>query len=619
MSAAPGRDAARRRLGDLGLVAVLISPALWVVTQSWFYYDDFYHLQVVDRSPFGWDALTRNIFGHVMPGLVVAFEAVSLAGTASWLVAAFLMIGGFAACLALTVAIGRRLGLARPIPELAAVAVAVNGSWPSTLSWFSASINVLGSTLGSLGAVWFLLASIRRPGWPAAVGVGASVALALSAFEASVLTVPLLVAIVVFVALAQGGSVGSALRRQWRVGVALGAVLGGAAVVWIAAGLSGSDGGVALPTAAWVGVRGVLDGAVPAQVGIRPPEAGWSGAGWLLVAASVLVLAGATWWWARRVGRHWWVLAGPVLAVGLLRGTALGASRFDELGWQISTVNRQVAIGAWMVPVIAMVGLAWGRSGSGATPVEGTPNSRDLATARGRLVALSAIAIGLMLASIPAAWAEGPAFRSREYRDRFVSSLNRQATSNRGDVTVADTTVPHVVIGPQFGSGTHLSVTLGLAGVTASWNQPGVDLLLADDTGRLGPATWGRYTSGDLSNIFVSTGSGTVEASPGGGTCVRAGPDGTLAWIPLNRRLTPAEWTLRLDLVDAVDPAPRLAVAGVEAPRYIADEVIDRWPDGEVLITGEPFTADRVGLALAPGSSVCLRSLHLELAEATDG
>lgn len=54
-------------------------------------------------------------------------------------------------------------------------------------------------------------------------------------------------------------------------------------------------------------------------------------------------------------------------------------------------------------------------------------------------------------------------------------------------------------------------------------------------------------------------------------------------------------------------------------PRYIADEVIDRWPDGEVLITGEPFTADRVGLALAPGSSVCLRSLHLELAEATDG
>ena len=90
MSAAPGRDAARRRLGDLGLVAVLISPALWVVTQSWFYYDDFYHLQVVDRSPFGWDALTRNIFGHVMPGLVVAFEAVSLAGTASWLVAAFL-------------------------------------------------------------------------------------------------------------------------------------------------------------------------------------------------------------------------------------------------------------------------------------------------------------------------------------------------------------------------------------------------------------------------------------------------------------------------------------------------------------------------------------------------
>ena len=188
---------------------------------------------------------------------------------------------------------------------------------------------------------------------------------------------------------------------------------------------------------------------------------------------------------------------------------------------------------------------------------------------------VATIAIGLMLASIPAAWAEGPAFRSREYRDRFVSSLNRQATSNRGDVTVADTTVPHVVIGPQFGSGTHLSVTLGLAGVTASWNQPGVDLLLADDTGRLGPATWGRYTSGDLSNIFVSTGSGTVEASPGGGTCVRAGPDGTLAWIPLNRRLTPAEWTLRLDLVDAVDPAPRLAVAGVEAPRYIADEVID--------------------------------------------
>ncbi len=613
------RISVTERWRSLGLVAVLVIPALWVVAHSWFYYDDFFHLQVVDRTPLGWDGLSRNIFGHVMPGLVMAFEAVSLAGTASWVVAAALIVGGFAACLGLTVSIGHRLGLARPIPELAAVAVAVNGSWPSTLSWFSASINVLGSTLGSLGAVWFLLASIRRPGWRPAIGLAAAMVVALSTFEVSVLTMPLLVAIVAFEALGRGGSVAEALRRQWRVGVTLATVLAAMAAVWVGSGLAGTDGGVALPTAALVGIRSVVDGAVPAQVGLRPPEAGWSGAGWALVAISLVIGVWATIWWARRVGRHWWVLAGPMFAVWLVRGTALGASRFDELGWQLTTVNRQVAIGAWMVPVLGMVGLAWGAASDRDVSLDHAPSRSDAAVLRGRLVAVVAIALGLMLASIPAAADEGPAFRSREYRDRFVSSLDRNADSSDGRVTVADSTVPDFVIGPQFGSGTHLSATLGLAGVTASWNRPDADLLLADDTGRLAPATWGRYAEGDLSAIFIPTGVGILEDGAKDGSCLRAGPDGAQAWIPLSRALTTAEWTVRVDVADPVDPAPRLAVAGVDAPRYIADGVVARWPAGETLITGEPFVADRIGLTLAPGSRVCLRSVSIELAERVGG
>ena len=52
---------------------------------------------------------------------------------------------------------------------------------------------------------------------------------------------------------------------------------------------------------------------------------------------------------------------------------------------------------------------------------------------------------------------------------------------------------------------------------------------------------------------------------------------------------------------------------------HIADGVVPRWPAGEVLITGEPFAADRIGLTLTPKSRVCVRSLSVELAERVGG
>jgi len=210
-------------LGALATIAVSVALKAYLLSQSWFWQDDFLHASRALESSLSADWLLQDYNGHLKPAFFLQTWLVTQVIGMSWLVSAALV-------LAWTIAFGVAFWflvtgiVAKGPAALLALAVAcITPLWSVTSSWFASAMESLPTlTLGVLAAGCAVrLVQSGRAMWGA--GTVVSYVAGLLWFEKGLLALMLIVFAVVATVMT-GRAVSLRSRAVWVTAVALGVV-----------------------------------------------------------------------------------------------------------------------------------------------------------------------------------------------------------------------------------------------------------------------------------------------------------------------------------------------------------------------------------------------------------
>jgi hypothetical protein len=269
-----------------------------------------------------------------------------------------------------------------------------------------------------------------------------------------------------------------------------------------------------------------------------------------------------------------WVWSLPI-AVATCSVLLIGTARFAVSGLLIPITPRYSFNVA--VPLALAVGITlsgsrrWEEGAANQLPSIPLPG---FLRGRAPLVACLVIVLLSVTSSIGFTryWSNNPG-------KRYFDNLVRTAQSTGSTPNVWDTPLPGQVVSvvePHH----HVSDFLALAGVKATYNNPGSPLRVADGNGLL------------TASLFLVGAQVTAPQVPRCGTLMRSAEPLLLKY---NRLLAPAEWWLRISLYQ-------------EAPSALQFTAI--FSDGKTTPLGGPRTFDVLGAAnlrLPPGSPVAIR------------
>jgi arabinofuranan 3-O-arabinosyltransferase len=228
----------------LGLVAGQAVLRTVVASGSYYWQDDFGHLELAHTLGLDRDFLVRDYSGHVEPGQYAVFWLISLFDTASFAPAVAVLVGlqVIASCLLLTLL--RLLFGRSPWVLVPFAAYLFTPLGLATSTWLAAGMQALPLQISMLAAMVALVrfAGTGRIGW--AVASWVAFAAGLACWEKAVLVLPALVALEVLV-LAGGEPVRERLRRlgrQWWFWLVHVALLAAYVVGYLAITTSGEVG-----------------------------------------------------------------------------------------------------------------------------------------------------------------------------------------------------------------------------------------------------------------------------------------------------------------------------------------------------------------------------------------
>ncbi|MCU1453868.1 MAG: hypothetical protein JWN46_2014 [Acidimicrobiales bacterium] len=583
----------------MAALVTVVALSAWMavlVNRGWFFSDDLYNLTEARSMGFGWHYLTRNLFGHVVPGFMALAWLVARPGDGRYGWAQAEMIGAYAVVLALVGPLARALGASR---RAALAAVALTGAstlWVGATTWWSAGLNAVPGAAGALvfvlGHVRWLERRSRRSLLAATLGLTG----ALSVQEGSIVFVVLVVAITL-AWFTTGGPAERVrgLAARWPAWAAYAVPCIGSLVLTstLSPGIgAGRPGPATLLQFPFVAVaRGYLPGLL--GTGVGGLQLGGSEA--LTVAVALAAGGLGLAWWSRVVGhRGWWAVAIVVVVVSV-RAVLVAWARFGLLGWSAASDQRYDADLAWIAPVLFAA--TWTRERPERRPPEA---GRDRSVSHRTAFVVTGVLVALgLLGQAAQARSIGPR-ASRAYRDRFVASYREQRSVRPGlsmlDVPAGPDLAPALLA--RF---TFLSRTMSFAVRDMRFNDLSRQLVAPGLKGIVRPVG------------LVGQASLMVDRAAAAGRCWDASSGPLVVWVPLSSRVPLGSWVLQLDVrpgsswLDSSRPA-LWAATGSGAPRR-ADFVPhppaigQRWA-----VTPLPFGAERLGFGLQPGERLCLRS-----------
>lgn len=430
-------DRSRHPPVTAAIVAVSTAWTAWLLSRGWFYSDDFYNLTEARSMGFGWGYLTRDLFGHVVPGFMSLAWLVARPGGASYRWAAIETLAGLGAILALVGRVARALGASRRASWCAVALTAANAGSVGATMWWSASLHAVP---GAIGGLAFVLSHLRwlEHGRARSLVAGAlAFGLALSAQEGSI--VFLILAVAVTAAWYLSGSASARLRglaALWPAWAAYCVPLAAFGALWKVAGQGigeGRPGPVSLMTFPFVTIA---NGFLPAQVGVslhgladRPAMV----AGITLAALAAVVLRR----WLRSTGPTGWYPVLIVAAVVAVRSLLVAWARYDLLGWSAAADQRYLADLTWVAPVVFAA--AWSRRPPSLAPPHRSSDVPRRSTAAGTPALVALVVCVGVAGQATQAPTIGP-HRAQLYRDRFASTYEA-ALAAEPDASVLDVAV----------------------------------------------------------------------------------------------------------------------------------------------------------------------------------
>lgn len=604
----------RARLAALGVVIVAVVTAAIAISAGWWYYDDFWNLAVA--RDLGWSArqLTHDVLGHYYPGYNAGFAVIATAGSAGFPVATALIVVGFGAILTATWAVSRRLGAAPLVACAAVSATAIFGGWSSVLLWFSAALNSVPAGLFGLVALGaqlkYTAPDTQRP-WRWGVVAGISFLAATSFYEAAIMHVMLIAAIVVLVR-TDGGwahrlATAATTWRWWLPFLPTPVILATAFAV--------GDYGQGFdppPSTAYLArfvSRSMLDGYATAIIGLRPGT--FDALGSPVVSRVVAALAMAL--LATALGRRCslpvtvFVFA-AAFGVFALRMTVAGRGRLITLGPDMAHDVRYYTDLAWAMPLLIAAALA---SPANARRPKTASTNPTCSASRRRIPVFAAAACSVLLvAQFTSVGAQSPQRATRTYYDNLATSADRLRAEGI-QFSVLDTLVPAWLLGPQFGSYTHLSQTLPASFDDLRFNDPYLPLYRPDSRGTLRPAGLTPVATADPTQPFPPT-SGTTVARRRGRVCYVSAKQTGRIFIPLSGTVDPGFYAIRMTVAPETTARKVATIAaGVKELGYVGFQLPGDFGNDRVLLTTNHMAATQIGFDWEPNTSLCIDSIEV--------
>lgn len=584
-------------LALLSLASALLTALL--AGRAWFVSDDFWNLAEARQRGWGWSLLGRPVFGHVIPGSSLLIGLVAGRGPApyGWAVVSTVAFGAAIPVVAAWAC--RQVGASPRRAVLAAALVSTAAPLATASTWWSASVTIHPPLLSGMVVLGAVERGRRGARWGFPV---AAVALfvGMSCGEGAV--VFLIPPAVLWIADLPGpirsrlAALWAQRRRWWPIGFAL---LATAVVRASATGpLDRAPVASGVEIAAFP-ISFVVRGFVPSLVGLVSARTDLLGRPGLTALVGVVVGSAGLVAVTRSIGTR---AVAPLLAVLITvvaRGLFVAVGRLGLLGWGAAVEGRYLADLVWLVPVLLI----------GRWPA----NRRGRPTRADRLlpIGLGAAAVLGLVGQVAVA-ERAPSRDARRYRDRLERSWADLDRGSAGDgaLAVVDSTVPYLVIGPEFGDLTLLgrSVGPGIAGLRFG---PADRYVAPDASGRLQPVRVGPVAQLEVGRAFTAAGAPVVRRVDG---CWEAAAEGATVWLPLSRPVLPGPWLLDLRLGRGrSDRDIRFVAAGRAPSRYVGTTPTGR-TGRHWLVASTPFEASQIGIELAPGRRFCLRAGSVALA-----
>jgi hypothetical protein len=594
-------------------IALQVASAAAITSSAYFFVDDWLFLGQARTQPLTISYLREGLFEHfspvsrlldkvlihVAPGSFAAARVIELGFYAAALVAfawvVRMIVGNRWLSLALTVAFGQSLFLAR------------------LLTWWTATANILPSTVCSLLLIGCYIRWRERPTWR-------WLAASLLAFLAALLDYETALLLPAFLLLLVFALVDDVSPRAWIE------LLRRERWMWLGLGLLEavalynfhSRYYFAMPGPTFVQLLHFLAIAlpgtfVPAMVGIKAPESALGQHAAVIVACNLLaVIAVGLMLYLRP--RSWRCLVAFIL-VSLITLIPLGINRISFSGVAVGHELYYQQPLQFMFLLLVAVAVATGR-----------PHGRGLRTGRHeRELAMPAVALlaaavlsgyGALLVSSADAMADAypwPQY-ARSYVKNFRASVRRVARLSGRRPVLLDQQVAAGILPPKFTPFDNYDELLPIIDSRISFDRAGGPIYVLSAYGdlvrvRFHPLASGLTADGTIAAVIASS-RGRAPYTRRAGSCLPPSAPYSRLWIPLSRpvSLKPANAPFALRVVVHM---PRRA----DVPIFLArsgQEVLDAtypalWPagqDDQFAPLSIQTRVQTVGLGLPPGACV---------------
>lgn len=608
----------------VGVIVVAFISTAWIQSRGWFYSDDFYNLTEAQRRAFGWDYLTRDLFGHVVPGFMAQVWLVANPGGARYDVAMASMLATYLAMIVLSRVVATKLGAPKTVAWWAAALTALNVALVPSLTWWAASLNYLSSAVFGLLFVWGHLCWLDKRKSRYLLGATVSFWLAMSMSEGAVVVLIAAVGISAW-QYCEGDFRDRALAlvKMWPAWLAYGlAVLAvGALVLGQSEGFGADppDPANLLMFPCVLLAQGYLPSLVGLSLGsIESNVAAMIGLVCLLGAALGIRL------WIRRTGpRCWWPIA-IVVCTLVVRSLFVAWARFDPLGFFAARDQRYFSDLVWLGPVL--IAGAWNYLPAPA------PQTKRITRFEPAVLALGIAVVTGLIGQAAEAPNMGP-MGAKTYRDRFMGSY-RMAIAEEPDATMLDIAAGEDLAPALLARYSLLSrtITFGVDGL--EFNNSDGPLLGVDPSGLVGPVKLEPRAVLDLSTLdpnavtLESVVNVDTAGTATGGACWTAGESTASVVLVFEEPLAKDTYVLDLVGVQASTswserPPMIYAYGESTSDRSRLDFVVHSKPAGHgrdrdlrgshdrVLLTPTPFGASGLIFEISPRQELCLASLTL--------
>ncbi len=534
----------RRTVVGVATAVVVVCGLLGVLASRGSWYTDDLDFLIQGAKGFSPADLFTPVNDHLAPGLRLTYAVFAALGPLDYPLTVIFRCVVWAAAMVLMAGLVHRL---HHRPTVTVVATVCYGLSPVVMPAFmslSSAVNNLPSQLFSLVFLHATLDWFDRSRRRSLVVAGLAALLAVSFWELSALVILTAAALVPAVRHVPW-------RRWWPWLLASGGAVGVFGVIYL---IHGSPSSGSLPgfgrLATLVG-EGYARALGPAAIGgpwtwtlASPPYFGLARPHLAVVLVSIGVVALAALVTIRRSRRTGWLWA-ALAAYWLLIVVTVAYGRYRGFGDVLTSHYHYWAVAA--LPIALLVAATW-------IAVEGRLPRRVA-----RAIGAVAVVGWLLSATVSMITFAGP--WGRNVAGDYLTQLRSSIEQTEG-VNLWDSTVPDNVL-PAINQHRQVSDLTTLMGLKVKFQQPGIQALIVDNDGRIGPADFSTWVHG--------------LSDPGNcNTSVRGVASQTIA---LSGRVPAGRWAIQVGYLGSADAGVEITAVTPSGP-VVLQPASTSWPRG---------------------------------------